>query len=283
VGHEYAKALKSVGVPSVSVSIGEHGYKYPSTGVVVDHPLDVAPFVRSADIIVFMHSSYVELGDLYKKRRLFVMHGGTSYRQHFRELNPVFNEMVEKCIIQTADLLGKGAKNEVWLPPPVDLERIQPVYEAHGEKPIIAHYPSNQWKGTGMIEGVIRKLAQEYDFEYRQSCDIKPWEENHKRMSECDIYIDGICPKQGSERYGEWGVQTLEAMALGKITLAHGSMPGPIIVNDPATLAIMLKSFLIMSDQSRLDTKKAMRRIVEKHHSYKAIGKRLKEEILELQ
>ena len=103
VAHEYAKALKSVGVPSAAVSVGKHGFNYPRTGVVVDHPLDTVPYIRSADIVMFMHSSYIDLGDLYKGKRLFVMHGGTAYRQDYESINAHFNPIVEKCMIQTAE------------------------------------------------------------------------------------------------------------------------------------------------------------------------------------
>jgi len=180
-----------VGVPSAAVSVGKHGFEYPETGVVVDHPLDLGPFVRSADIIVFMHSSFVDLGDLYEGRRLFVMHGGTAYRQYYKDLN-------------------------------------------------------------------------------------------RKRMSECDIYIDGVCPMQGKERYGEWGVQTLEAMALGKLAMAHGTKPGPWLVNTEEDLRVMLRMFLMLSDEAKSDCRRAMRKVVENGHSYPVIGKQLKEDILEL-
>jgi hypothetical protein len=228
---------------------------------------------------MFMHSSYIAIDKEYEGKRLFVFHGGTAYRQNYEALNKHFNPIVEKCVVQTADLLGKGAKNEVWVLPPVDTKNIQPVYEPQRDKPVVAHYPSNEWKGTPMIVGVIGKLMKDHDFYWECSSDILPWEENMKRMAQCDIYIDGVCPTQGKERYGEWGVQALEAMALGKVTLAHGSVAGPILILSENALTNYLRQLL---DRGTRWEKMEMRRRVEEDHSYEAVGTVLKEKVFEL-
>jgi len=265
----------------------KHGMKYPRHGIQVESAFELLPYVRDANIIVFMHSSFVDFGDEYRGKRLFVFHGGTMYRQNPEQLNALFNPLVEKSLIQTADLLGLGAKNEVWVLPPVDTENIQPVYEPQADKPVIAHYPSNQWKGTDIILEAIDELKKEgLDFHFNYSAQIVPWEDNIKRMSQCDIYIDALCPMQGDKKYGEWGVQTLEAMALGKVVLSHGTISGPTLIDSIDQLKDKLLTYvghcLGCTIPGRIYLGQNNREFVVHNHSCEAIGTKLKEQVFEI-
>jgi len=100
-------------------------------------------------------------------------------------------------------------------------------------------------------------------------------------------------PMQGKRKYGEWGMTTLEAAALGKIVVTnflsidrykieYGECP-LFVCN---TLEQLEKNILYLSKMNKeeiLEKKKETRAWVEKFHSYKAVGERLKgfyEEIL---
>ena len=293
LGSSYSEGLKSVGVNSVILVANRHNFKYPKKGSKHCCPRKMIPYCKNAAIIQFMHSEYINVGPLIGKR-IFVIHGGSKYRQNPRKYNSIFNPIVEKTIIQTGDLLGLGAKNEVWVLPPIDTERIKPIYNINEEKIIIAHHPDHvTTKGTRVINKVMKSINRDsYNrnkIHYVYSPKIVRWKNNIKRISQCDIYIEALNLKQGNKKYGEWGITCLEAAALGKIVITHflslkryekeyGKCP-LMVANNPDQLKNVLKKLIAMDKGQLLKIKKETRRWVEKLHSYKAVGKRLKEKV----
>jgi hypothetical protein len=120
---------------------------------------------------------------------------------------------------------------------------------------------------------------------------------------DCNVYIKGTegyieacSPIQNFQnkqlKYGEWGVSAIEAAALGKIVITHflshkkyEQVYGQhelCVANTPSDIAVHLESLLELSDDELLKRRKATRSWVEKFHSFKAVGTRLKEEIYEI-
>lgn len=288
LGYSYHKALKAVGVDSVMVKLNRHHFAYPEQGT-IRNIKQIISLAQQAKIIQYIHSEYISIGPL-KGKRVFVIHGGSKYRQNSNKINKIFNPMVEKTIIQTADLLDLGAKNEVWVLPPIDTITIKPIFNRQSNKIIIGHYPSDAGvKGSDVINKIIKKINNDEQFknriQYNYSDKSVNWNENIKRMSTCDIYVEALSLKQNGKKYGEWGITCLEAAALGKIIITHSQNSDryrkeygecPLnIANSPEELETTLKNLIMLKDDDILEKKKQIRHWVETLHNYRAIGKRL--------
>jgi len=283
LGYTFSMCLQKVGVDAVMLGKSPNYYKYPNKAFALEN---VRHYAEEADIIQFMHSSYIDTGIDLSKKRVFVFHGGGHYRDNPAKVNAVFNPIVERTLIQTGDLLGRGAKNEKWVLPAVDIEAIKPDYSFNeGEKIIVGHYPSSaDTKGSNIVNKAISELKHNRDvasrFIYRFSIERVTWKEQMERVNECDIYIEQM-------RLGEWGVSALEAAALGKLVITnfnsynryvreYNNNPELIVANNINELRSVLKEFLKFNNSELLSCKKNTRLWVENHHSYKAIGDKLK-------
>jgi len=290
VGYTLEQCLQEVGVNAQTIVTSSFR---PNTAKVVK-PKDFKEYAKKAKIIQFMHSVYSDL-NIKKNQRIFVFHGGNRYRKNHKRLNKIFNPIVEKSIIQTGDLFNLGAKNEVWLLPAVDTKRIFPVYEKQSDKIIIGHFPSKEsTKSSQEINKTIERLKMKFGdkFIYIYSPVRVSWENQMKRVSQCDIYIEACTPKFKHLKYGEWGVAGIEAAALGKIVITHflsckryEKEYGKCelrVANSLNEIEKQLIKLLSLSDDNLLQIKKDTRKWVEKFHSHYAVGKRLKEVIYKI-
>ena len=205
VSYTLQQSLRTVGVDALALSLEPTTALKPASARIVE-VAELKKYAKQSKIIQFMHSLHMNLG--VKNKRMFVYHGGGRYRENFKNLNKIFNPIVEKCIIQTGDLFGLGAKNEIWLLPAVDTEGIKPVYERQSKKIIVAHFPtSTSVKNSGGINKVIENLKKDFGdkFDYISSSSVIGWSEHIKRVSKCDIYIEACTPHLNGKKYGEWG------------------------------------------------------------------------------
>ena len=165
VGYTLAQCLKSVGVDAVCVSFmslrlyKEQAKKYKGLS-------EINKLAKQANIIIFMHSRYTKTGveDKYNKTKgVLVFHGGSDYRLYYESINKLFRSRdVNISLVQTLDLWGlNGAGTEIWFLPPTDTEKFKPIYKKHFDKKIIAHYPSNNRKGTEVFEQILDKLSKD--------------------------------------------------------------------------------------------------------------------------
>ena len=298
MGYKYQESLKEVGVDAKAVTVNINYSCKPKHAEICKLP-KMRSYAKSAEIIQFMHSEYFDLG--VKNKRFFVFHGGSRYRINSNSKNKIFNPIVEKSIIQTGDLLGLGAKNEVWVLASVDTKRIKPVYKRKSNKLIVGHFPSNPMvKSSNGINKVMKRLRKKFGnkFEYVYSPKSIVWNKNIDRVSECDIYIDGCTPilktekSPNSYKYGEWGCAALEAAALGKVVISHMlsykryeqefGKCGIEVANSFDEVEKQMIKLLSMSDGELLQVRKDTRLWVEKFNSYYVIGKRLKEVVYKI-
>jgi hypothetical protein len=293
MGYKYQESLREVGVDAKAVTLAV-SYSCKPKHAEICNLQKMRSYAESFDIIQFMHSEYFNLD--VKNKRFFVFHGGGKYRTNSYTKNKIFNPIVEKSIIQTGDLLGLGAKNEVWVLAGVDTNNIQPVYKRQSDKIIVGHFPSSSMvKNSKGIGKVMKGLKKEFGskFEYVSSSTRIGWDKNMKRVSECDIYIDACTPSLKSKKdpkgskYGEWGVAAIEAGALGKVVISHmlsykkyekqfGEC-GIQVANSLDEIRDHMIKLLSMTDDELLQVKKDTRSWVEKFHSSYYMGKRLKE------
>lgn len=292
MSYRYQESLKKVGVDAKAVTLKINYSCKPNHAEICS--LDkMKSYAKSAKIIQFMHSGYFDLG--VKNKRFFVFHGGSIYRGHSKEINKIFNPFVEKSIIQTGDLLGLGAKNEVWVLTCVDINKIKPIYKRQSDKLIVGHFPSSpRVKNSKGINKVMKNLKKKFGnkFEYIYSPKGIIWNKNMERMSKCDIYIDACKPTFKGNKYGEWGCAAVEAAALGKVVISHMlsykryeqefGKCGIQVANSLQDIKIQMTKLLSMSDNDLLDLRKKTRDWVEKFHSYHVIGKRLKEVVYKI-
>jgi hypothetical protein len=272
-GYLFQESLKAVGVEAIATTTKMHTYGFEGQARFVQYHVNYLELLEWADIVIFMHSQMMP-GD-YSKKKTFVFHGGTNYRLQYRKANEWFNKFVDGTLIQTGELLGLGVKNEHWLLPPVDVDRLQPDYKYYGHK--FAHYPSDyNRKGTNRLANAMEYVGLELHFDHVG----RPWEHNIKRMSECDIYVEAM----GHPR--EWGITALESAALGDVTITQfETLPRYkkeygecelVVANTDDELLSTIKDVSTWSKEKLLKKKKASRKWVKDLHSYEAIGKRLR-------
>lgn len=278
VGYSLAECLKCCGVDAKAITLVSHSFLYPLQAEVVRTHKELQNWADKSDVVVFMHSWYTPSD--YKGKRLFVYHGGTTYRQDPEVLNKFFNPLIEGAIVQTYDLLNMGAKNEHWLLPPVDTEKIQ-VIETKNDVLTFGHFPRHpDIKGTKVIYDLMQSLEDVFEFRFLTSTDIAPWEENLKRMGECDVYIEELAPPY------EWGITALEAAALGKVVITdfkgldsyrtvYGGCP-LLVSNTPEELLDSIIYAIEMDKSDFLLKQRDTRKWVETYHSYDAVGERLR-------
>lgn len=298
MAYKYQESLRAVGVDAKAVSL-RINYSCKPNHAEVCKLNKIKQYAKSAEIIQFMHSEYLDID--VSNKRIFVFHGGSKYRIHSHDKNKIFNPIIEKSIIQTGDLLGLGAKNEVWVLACTDTNKLKPIYERNSDKIIVGHFPSSPLaKNSQGINKVMENLKKDFSdkFEYIYSPTRLNWNKNIKRVSKCDIYIDACTPFLKSKKapkgnvYGEWGVAAVEAAALGKVVISHMlsykryekefGKCGIIVANSLKDIEKEMKKLLVMSDNKLIQIRKDTREWVEKFHSYYSTGKILKEKVYEI-
>jgi|LSQX01.2.fsa_nt_gb glycosyltransferase involved in cell wall biosynthesis len=283
VAYVYEKCLREVDIDAISFSSKKHHYGYPEQAILWKNINDIKSYVEECDVLIFVHSEYIETGVDLNNKIISVIHTGSRYRQNSKKINDIFNPLVD-ITFSGGDVLGMGAKNEVWIQPAIDIKKIQPFYYKSKDKTIIAHYPSGS-KGYPIINDVIGKLNRK-NFMFKYDPINVSWEDNLKRMSECDIYIEEMNSDQNGIPLYIFGIQAIEAASLGKIVCSRFPMfdkyeetfgeCGLIPTNTPEILKEKLEEFLSMDDSDFIELQKKSRRWVENCHSYKVIGKRFK-------
>lgn len=299
VAYTYQEALRSVGVNANAFSAKDtHRLQYPKVAsnyngnTPIRNQKRIYDICSKADAIIWMHSQFVDLGlpNLQKKKKL-VFHGGTAYRRRFVELNGRFNPIVNTCLIQTLDLWGLGAKNPVWMLPAVNTEFIKPTFKPMKRRKLIAHYPHvPKNKGSDIINEVLAsmksdpKLSNLFEFDYSQN--RVPWMKNLERIRACDIYIESLSQASSHNRH-DWSVTALEAASMGKIVVTnilnparykkeYGSCALHAANNAKQLRDVLTRLITIESDIEFQQLKSKSREWVEKIHSYKVIGERLR-------
>ena len=287
LAYDLQECLRSVGIDARAFKDRYHPSNYTHQAKVVKangfsfYNEELKKFAEDAEIIVYVHSEFIDVGVPLNGKKVYVMHTGSKYRQDSKTINKIFNPIVTATLCG-CDVLGMGAFNEIWIQAPINVSLIKPVYDfINKNKLVIAHYPSSP-KGIEIITPVIDKLKNQYDFEFIYDLNKVSWEEQINRCGKCDIYIENIVDKQGNIDLKTFGITTLELAALGKIPITRFPIKdeyekrfgkcGIIATNSPEDLEKKLRWLLELDNNEILRLKKEARDWVERCHSYEAIG-----------
>lgn len=292
VGHNLDMSLRSVGVDSICLKKVRHPLKYLKQAEGYNEKT-LKHHAERADIIQFMHSENTSLGigkQFGGRKGIAVYHGGSTYRHSPQIYNKLWNDRAGVALIQTGDLLDKGAKNQIWFLPPVDTEYLKPSYgRVIGNKRIIAHCPSTRVKGTVEFDKIMVELKNDPKlkdkFVYERGKRIN-WAPNIERVRRCDIYFDACCLKIKARPYGEWGISALEASCLGKVVVSHflsvdrykkefGKECLIQHANSMKEVKQQMRRLILMPEGEFTNLQKRTRAWVVENHSYKVIGERL--------
>jgi len=286
MGYSISQALQKVGVNATATFRKYEAFRHPESGIQIVDEANLTPYAKEADIILFMHTAYRELGVDLSTKKVLVWHTGSGYRQKYTKYNRFFDRIVDVSLCG-ADVLGLGCKNERKLNGLTDVNLLQPIYERQGDKIIIAHYPSNP-KGIEIIQEAIERLSPLSDsFIFKYDPQTVTWKKHIERVSECDIYISEMYEKQikrGREYIvGLFGIAALEAAALGKVPISRFVFEedcteyplGLQVANNADELTKLLTRLLSMSDEEFLNVRKRARDWVVNCHSLEAVGRRL--------
>ncbi len=144
-------------------------------------------------------------------------------------------------------------------------------------RPLIVHAPSAPGaKGTKFILAAVEKLRAECDFDFELIHGMTPLEAR-EWMSLCDIFVDQLI-------VGEYGVASVEAMALGKPVICfikpslrpYYPAHFPVISADPDTVGDVLRD-LMHDGPRRHATGEASRAWAEERHDARKVVAKLAE------
>ncbi|MGZ0212944.1 MAG: hypothetical protein ACKVI4_10745 [Actinomycetales bacterium] len=117
-------------------------------------------------------------------------------------------------LVSTPGLLS-DVPDATWLPVVVDTELwSSDVLPFHREVPVVAHAPSSAAiKGSTFIDPVLQRLESEGLIEYRRVSGV-PFAQVPELYRDADVVVDQLL-------LGDYGVAACEAMAAGRVVVAH--------------------------------------------------------------
>lgn len=287
--HDNANALRSVGVHCDDIKVKEHYLNYQSQSRIVKLN-QIGLIAKDYDLIQIFHSS-IQCLDQVKNlgKKLVVYHTGSNYRSEHEAINNAFNPFVEVSFIALCEFSGLGSKNEKYIvgATKTDVSTLRKTKHPY----IFAHYPSDaEIKGTKEILSMILKTNGGFNFHY--STDLVDYDNQRKRIGECDVYIELFKPILNGNQYGSWGITALEAASMGKVVVTQ-NLNNNVYQREygdcPFTLAKNQKDFinkinylLSLSNDEMILLQKKTFDWVNNNHSYLATGNRIKSILNEL-
>lgn len=168
----------------------------------------------------------------------------------------LLDELARPVFVSTPDLLADVPEAR-WLPTIVDpAQWASASVPLERARPIVAHAPSSApTKGSDLIDPVLRRLDAEGLVEYRR-IERVPFERMPEVYRDADIVLDQF-------RLGDYGVAACEAMAAGRVVVAHVSevvrehvrsetgLDLPIVEASADTLEAVLRSLVASPDEAQ--------------------------------
>jgi hypothetical protein len=170
-------------------------------------------------IIMLSHGSDLRSPDLHRERdRWSPFHESNPRADRFRAIakknRASLARVAAPVLVTTPDLLADWP-SATWVPLVVEPDRWEneaPVLAR--SRPLVLHAPSNAWiKGSELIEPVLTRLHDAGVIEYRRVSGI-PAAEMPALYQEADIVLEQF-------RIGTYSVTAVEALAAGRIVIAH--------------------------------------------------------------
>ncbi|MFO8067259.1 MAG: hypothetical protein R6U11_06730 [Bacteroidales bacterium] len=250
-------------------------------------------YCNKAKVVWATMGNYTLLNRLKFTSPVIATHAGTTYRNNYKVHNALFNRMVDKHVLLGHDHMELGANNAVYnCCRIIDIDYLQPNYNK-SEKYIIGHYPSQpDKKGTQKIINCLNELKSEgFDFIDNVDTKLVSFEDNVKRMSKCDIYIEQLAPTVEGKMFGEISNTAYEAASLGCAVVTnlindkyynqrHGEHKFHI-ANNEKELKKLLKYLLSLSREELNKLQVEARKFIVNKHSFKPMGKELLKDVEE--
>jgi len=212
------RALRSVGVECEALTMTPHVFGYSHAAKLATRN-EIRIAACGADVIQIFHTSdfLLNLVDDLRKR-IFVYHTGTIYRQKPDKYNSIFNPVVERTFIDSPEFFHLGAKNVTYIATAIDTNEIR-LRPSGNDWPIFAHYPSlPDTKGTMKIMELMGKVD---GVNFLVDTSKVNHDQNLERMARCDVYVELFSPLQNGQPYGSFGVTAFEAAAMGKSVITN--------------------------------------------------------------
>jgi hypothetical protein len=196
---------------------------------------------------------------------------------------------VNKCIVALPEFYALGAKNVQYIVGAVNTDAITPLPYELAKPYRVRHYPSNaEIKGTDKIKEMMANVNCPHDFKWdTQNVDA---ETQIDRVRQSDIYIELFKPNLNGKRYGSFGIQALEAAAMGKVVVSQ-NLHRDVYQNEYGECKLVLPetedeftfnlgALVSLSPPMIKQMQEDTRQWVVDNHSYKASGKRLLNKVL---
>lgn len=278
-GFNMSTALRAAGVDSDSFTLSAHsfGYEWQSR---IRTRAQMKEYCKDADCVFIVHSAPSLLECTWKHNRKFVIHTGTRYRQNPDKLNAIFNSECERVFTDSPEFMSLGGRLITYIATSIDKTKY-PIH--HNTGPFkFSHFPSSpEVKGTSKIREMMAKIPVNFD------CDtsIVNHEQNLRRMSQCDCYIEMFATEQKGKVYGNAGVTAWEAAAMGKVVItnflhqevyinAYGIMPFQV-ANTELEFDMKVRNIAALGRSDLKDLSEYLRSIIVERHSMEATGKYL--------
>lgn len=301
VSYEYAKALEENGCFARAVKFQKHLFCYPKQAEVLTDFGVLTKYVSEATDIIFMHTQPINIPVCVfdKRKRFFVFHGGSAYRNDPKLANklfldsPIIGENL-RFLIQNYDLyfLDDSIDKRIVFTclEPKEYDQFLPSNSKQNSFLTVAHYPRGVQKGTEDIEEVIKSLSQDYNnfiyVTWGTKNKILSWSDYMRTIAKCDIYVHSLPFQYVDKVITGLCVTAMEACALGKVVVTpfeylenykrdFKNTPPFFIANDKDQLRKVLKHLLGLSFQEISELKKKARMWVEEYHSRKPTGEYL--------
>lgn len=167
------------------------------------------------DIIQIHHKLPLGADVLFFKimqKKVILHYHGTDIRWKKPAL---FHRFAREIIVSTPDLLEFAPERAKWLPNPFESKCEAPEYKKHNPIKII-HAPTRRdVKGTQRVTDAIHELKRKgYNIDFKLM-ENETHDEVMRELKDSDIVIDWI-----NEKYGIYGVFSLESMAMAKPVIA---------------------------------------------------------------
>lgn len=292
--YDNAMALQSVGVDCKSYVTNKHSYNYTHTSEQISNE-NIMAQMNEADFVQIFHTDIEALKIFIhsnSKAKLIVYHTGSVYRRSPKLMNSLFNPHAYKVVCALPEFMGLCKMNEQYLVGAVDTDRIQP-HPSHPQIPYdIRHYPSNfEKKGTIDILRMITEIKTADNFIFTHSVELKDMSCQYERVRECDIYVELFKPVLEGKPYGSFGIQALEAAAMGKVVITQNLNPDLyfneygfnrlFFADNEEGFKEIINTLIMLSPKDIQELQDETRQWVVDNHSYKATGSKIVEKILQ--
>jgi hypothetical protein len=282
--HENAKSMRSVGLECIDVKLKRHIFNYASESQIVTHN-ELIKLIPHAEVIIFYHSNInvFKLIHGFAKGKIIAFHTGTLYRNNPQGMNEIFSPCVMSLTDQ-CEFMMTGYNNYKWyyVATAIDIDKLYT--SKYVDKPYkFAHYPSKpQVKGSETINTIMSGINANYIY----SDKLVPHNDQLKRISECDIYIEMFAPTQNGNPYGCYGVTSFEAAAFGRIVITQNIYPNVykdaygitefMICNTEQELSDTIRTLNDSPAEEIRQKQQNTRKWLVENHSYSATGERMK-------